>query len=383
MTIFKAFLQILKKNLWILLLYTGILVIFSVFSLDANQSNLSFTATKPDLYLDNQDPDSEFSQGLASFLAERNHLVTLPAEPDALQDAIFYRQVNYAVTIPASFGASFLAGQNPALIVQSTGDYNAALAEMNLERFLDTAQSFRLVDHDEATLLRDVQSALATEIPVELAAKRDLNGLERAAFYYNFLNYPLIVGCIFMICTVMLSFRDPKIARRITVSGVHPTAVNRTLLVANSIFGFLLWLTYVLVSLVVVGAPMFSLHGCWFILNSFVFAFAITALALLLANLIRSRNAINGLTNVIGLGTSFLCGAFVPLVWLPDSVRLIAHALPSYWYIDANERIKLLETFSWPDLFPILLHMLVVLGFALGFILLTNFLSRRARQQTA
>lgn len=382
MIIFKTFLQILRRNAWILIMYSAILIFFSIFSLKANDATLNFEATKPDLYLQNLDTGSDFSQSLAIYLTERNNIIELPDDADALSDALFYRRINYAVTIPEGFGATFLAGDTPTLTVRSTGDYNAELAEMTLQRFLNTAESYRLIDQSEADLIRDVETTLASEISVTLASKRDVSGLEQAAFYYNFLNYPLLVGCIFMICTVMLSFRNGKVAGRIAVSGMRPERINRVLLLANSLFGGLLWLIYVIISFLIVGHTMLSLQGLWFILNSLVFAFCAIVTALLLANLVRSRNALNGVTNVIGLGTSFLCGAFVPLSFLPNSVKAIAHIFPSYWYIDANEKIKLLEDCSWEQVAPIICNMLVVLVFALGFIVIMNLLTRRAQRRT-
>lgn len=376
MTIFKAFLRILARNAWVLILYSAILIFFSVFSVQANDLNLNFESAKPNLYLRNLDTESAFSQSLVQYLTQNNNIVELSDADGALDDALFHRQVNYAITIPSGFGANFLANSHPQLIIQSTGDYNASLAEMSLQRFLTTAESYHLIESSENELIQDIEQTLATDVSVELATQRDVNGLEQATFYYNFLNYPLLVGCIFMICMVMLSFHDEKVSPRIAMGGLRPTQINRILLSANSLFALLLWLAYVGVSFLVAGRVMWSFAGLCFILNSFVFTICVTALALLLAKLIRSRNAINGVTNVIGLGSSFICGAFVPLAWLPNSVRVIAHVFPSYWYIDANEKIKLLEGISWEQLAPIFLNMGVVIIFTLVFILATNLVSR-------
>lgn len=124
---------------------------------------------------------------------------------------------------------------------------------------------------------------------------------------------------------------------------------------------------------------MFSLHGIWLILNSFVFTLCAAALAFLIANLLRSRNAINGITNVVALGSSFLCGAFVPITWLPDGVVAAAHILPSYWYISTNDLITTLETFTFDSLQPAILHLLVILAFTAFFIIVANLLSHRRK----
>lgn len=387
MTVFKAFLRILARNKWVILMYSAILIIFSVFSLQANESTVTFEAVKPDLCIINHDAEEGITKSLVDYLSANNNIIDLPADdPDAISDALFYRKINYLVEIPAGFRDDFLTGRNPAITTRSTGDYNASLAEMNLTRFLDvanqylaTAASSGTQTVDEATLIKNLEATLATEVDVQLTSALDTTSLDRAAFYYNFMNYPLLVGCIYIVATVMLSFRDEKISRRIAMGGVTPEHVNRILLAANALFALALWLSYVLISFVVVGPVMFSLHGLWLILSSFVFTLCATALAFLIANLLRSRNAINGITNVVALGSSFLCGAFVPMTWLPDGVVAAAHILPSYWYISANDLITTLETFTFDSLQPVILHLLVILAFAALFTIIANLLSHRRK----
>ncbi len=387
MTVFKAFLRILARNKWVILMYSAILIIFSVFSLQANESTVTFEAVKPDLCIINHDAEEGITKSLVDYLSANNNIIDLPADdPDAISDALFYRKINYLVEIPAGFRDDFLVGRNPAITTRSTGDYNASLAEMNLTRFLDvanqylaTAASSGTQTVDESTLIKNLETTLATEVDVQLTSALDTTSLDRAAFYYNFMNYPLLVGCIYIVATVMLSFRDEKISRRIAMGSVTPEHVNRILLAANALFALALWLSYVLISFVIVGSAMFSLHGLWLILNSFVFTLCATALAFLIANLLRSRNAINGITNVVALGSSFLCGAFVPITWLPDGVVAAAHILPSYWYISANDLITTLETFTLDSLQPILLHFLVIFAFTAFFIIVANLLSHRRK----
>ncbi len=65
---------------------------------------------------------------------------------------------------------------------------------------------------------------------------------------------------------------------------------------------------------------MFTVHGIILMVNSFVFSICALTIAILIANLVNNKNAINGIVNVVALGSSFLCGAFVPIEWLPDTV---------------------------------------------------------------
>ena len=125
---------------------------------------------------------------------------------------------------------------------------------------------------------------------------------------------------------------------------------------------------------------MFTTHGLIYILNSFIFTICAVAIAFLIGNLVSNKNAINGIVNVVALGSSFLCGSFVPLEWLPDTVIKIAHILPSYYYISSNEMIAKLEIVNFETIIPILKNMGIILIFMMVFIIATNIISRYNRK---
>ena len=45
------------------------------------------------------------------------------------------------------------------------------------------------------------------------------------------------------------------------------------------------------------------------------------------------------ISNVLGLGLSFLGGIFVPLEYMSSGVVAFARFLPTYWYVKANQII--------------------------------------------
>ena len=125
---------------------------------------------------------------------------------------------------------------------------------------------------------------------------------------------------------------------------------------------------------------MFTTHGLVYIANSFIFTMCALTIAFLIGNSIKNKNAVNGIVNVVALGSSFLCGAFVPMEWLPDSVLKIAHAIPTYYYISTNEALKTIEEFNFETLKPLIGNMAIMLGFAIIFVVLSNIVSRRKRK---
>lgn len=79
----------------------------------------------------------------------------------------------------------------------------------------------------------------------------------------------------------------------------------------------------------------------------------------------------------MAIGTSFICGCFVPFEYMPDYVLKIAHILPTYYYVANNRIIKSVESFNIDALKPIFGNAGIVLGFALVFVVLSNYISRK------
>ena len=167
------------------------------------------------------------------------------------------------------------------------------------------------------------------------------------------------------------------------ISSMNYKKYNRKLLFSNGLFAIFLWAFYVLVSIVLFGTSIFTSHFIFYLLNSFLFTLCALSIAFLIGNLIHNREAMNGIVNVIALGSSFLCGAFVPVEYLPSFVLRIAHFLPSYWYINTNERLKTMESFQLETLKPILMNMVVLIFFILLFVIITNIISSKLRRKSA
>ena len=155
---------------------------------------------------------------------------------------------------------------------------------------------------------------------------------------------------------------------------------NRLLLLSNGLFAVFLWGVYLLLSFLLVGEIMFTIYGLLYILNSFIFMILSLALAVLLSTLVRNKEAINGIVNVIALGSSFLCGAFVPMDFLPESVVKFSHILPSYYYIKNNELFKEIESMNWMSLKPVVINFLILIGFILLIVVFNNIISKKKQR---
>lgn len=379
MTVFKTFLKVLNKNKFVIILYTIILLLFGGINMQTSENSTNFVASKPDVLIINNDEDIGISKNLSDYIEKNTNIVKVEDNEDAINDALFYRDVNYIIYIPKHYRQDVLNGKNPEIEIKSTGDHSGSYAEMILSRYIKVQNVYAKEIENEDELIEKINETLSEEVNIQKTTTLDTNSLSKATFYYNFASYSILAGAVYVICLILSSFREEKVRKRTIISSMSYKKHNRILLISNGLFATVLWLLYVVLSFAFVGDIMFSTQGIVYMINSFVFTICALTIAFLIGSVVNNKNAINGIVNVVALGSSFLCGAFVPMEWLPDFVLKIAHILPSYYYISNNEMVTNLETINFETLKPILTNMGIMLLFAVAFIIITNVLSKRRK----
>ena len=121
---------------------------------------------------------------------------------------------------------------------------------------------------------------------------------------------------------------------------------------------------------------MFNRQGLLLILNLLVFCLTVLSIGFLIGNNIQNKEVMGAINNVITLGTSFICGAFVPQEILGNSVLRIAKIFPSYWFIKNNDLIVILTNYNIDNLKPIFINMGIVLLFGLLFYIINLIILR-------
>lgn len=380
MTVFKTYLKILKSCKTPIIMYTVFLILFGGLNMKTSETTQTFESTKPNVLIVNNDNNIGITKNLIDYIEENSNKVVIDDNEDARNDALFYREVNYIIYIPKNYRVDFLNNKNPKIEYKSTQDYNASLAQMTLEKYIKTANIYNDIMDNEEDIIKNINETLKQNTDIELTSKLDTNNLSKATLYYNFMNYSIIAGLVYVICLILSSFNEQKVKKRTIISSTNYKKHNRDLLLSNGLFAIVLWIFYIGLSIILLGSIVFTIHGLIYIINSFIFMLCTLTIAFLIANLISNKNAINGIINVIALGSSFICGAFVPMEWLPESVLKIAHILPSYWYIKTNEILKTTELFNRDTLKPIITNMTVICIFTIIFILIINIITRKKRK---
>lgn len=380
MTVFKTFLQVLKKNKFIVIMYTVILLIFANFSMQSSQNSTNFEASKPTVFIVNEDKEEGLTKDFVKYIKEKCDIAEIENSKEAIDDALFYEEVSLVVYIPQNFNEDFMDGKEPEITIKKRDSYYGSLAEMLLQRYIKVAKIYQKSITSEEELVSKINETVSKDVETELTTKLDTSALSKASHYYSFASYSFLACLIYIICLILSTFNEEKVRKRTTISSYNYKKFNRILLLGNSLYALVLWVIYVGMSFVFVGETMVSLNGLLFIANSFIFVICATSLAFFIGNFVKNKDSISGIVNVVGLGSSFLCGAFVPQEWLPDFVNAIGHIFPTYYYISANEVIAKTEEFNMETLMPVITNAGIVIGFSALFVILTNIVTRKKRK---
>ena len=111
MTVFKGFMTITKRNLNILFLYIAIFlaICFAIQKMDVQNTAKSYSTESLDIAVIDRD-GGELAKGMASYLEQYHTIKDMPDDKSVIQDRLFYREVNYVVTIPKDFESRCLNG---------------------------------------------------------------------------------------------------------------------------------------------------------------------------------------------------------------------------------------------------------------------------------
>lgn len=376
MTVFNTFWKVINKYKGTIILFTVMLILFGGINTTSSNNSLDFTNDKPDILIINNDQNKGLTKNLISYLKENTNVKDIKDE-EKVDDALFYRQVNYIIYIPNNYRNDILSGINPKINIKTTGDYDSSLAEMILKRYLKTQEVYSKTTSNEQELIEKINTNLKTKSEVSITSTVNTDKTSKVSRYYNFASYSIMYTIIFIICMVLASFNEKTIKKRTIISSMNYKTHNKLILKASFLYSIIVWLLFMFLGMILFPDTVISLRGLIYNINAFIFTFASLTLALLISSLSSNKNAITGIANVVCLGSAFLCGAFIPTTWLPETVIKISRIFPTYWYVNSNDLLSSLEKINLNTIEPIIINMLVVLLFSLTFIVLTNIISKK------
>lgn len=385
MQVYKAIFKVIRKNLFEISIYVVIFLFFAVVLSNAytNPASVNFTESKINVAFINQDTDSKVIDGLKNFIGRNANFIEIPNDTQKLQDALFFRQVEYIVKVPNGFTEGLLNGK--AVQLEKTilpGSTSGILMDSIINKYLNTAEMYaqNMNSLSEDQIVNYVNSDLDRETEVQLSNSiTNTSTSEKMNNYFNFLSYSLFAILILGVCSVMMVFNNSDLKKRNLSSPLKLGNYNLQMILGNISYAVFTWFIMIITSLVMYQGYMFTVKGLLFLLNSFILTLAALSISYLLGNVLKSKGAMSAAANVVALGTSFISGVFVPQIFLGKTVLKIASFAPPYWYVKSNNLIANLVNYDLENLMPIFSDMLIVIGFAVAVLAVTLVIIKQKR----
>lgn len=349
MQVFKTFLKIAKKKFPSVLLYYIIftVIVIGMSKIGAKDHETSFTATKADIYIIDED-DSTASHALSNYLSSVHNLVTLKdTDTMTLQDALYYQKVDYILTIPEGFEKQLTdtdSDTKAVLPVSMRKDSsNGYFVDQQVNEYLSSVRLFMAggFSLSEAVTKSSESLSKGNDTTVLKLEEKETDGAQIGlTYFFQYLPYVLINMLLLGMTPILMTFNQKDLGARISCSSLSLKSRNAQITLGCIVFSLFVWLLFILTALFIFGPDtLFSVNGLRSLLNSAMVLLFSIALSLLISTFSLKQQSLSMIANVVSLGLCFLSGIFVPQYLLGKGVLAVAHFLPTYWYVRLNSML--------------------------------------------
>ena len=349
--IFKMFFRIAARHASAIGIYVFIFLLLTFWitgSARQTEKNM-FSASQLNVCIIDQD-NSQASAALYDYIASCHHIITLSDNRQDIEDNLYYRYVDYVLTIPKGFEAQLQKSDADGLLSVQTvpGSANSRFVDEQVKQYLLSVQMQLAGGMSLSDAISSTDNLLAGLPKTKIVSTaNDVNNLATniSLYYYlRYLPYILLNVIVLGVGIVLTIFRKKDFSNRIHCSAISTFSYERQLISACIVFSLGIWLFFIAIGAVLYAKGINGIRPLFGIVNSLVFSLVSLSIAYLSSSLSLSVKAgvnstITMFANVVSLGMSFLCGIFVSQELLGAKVLMVAHFLPAYWYIRLNNML--------------------------------------------
>lgn len=344
MQLFKAFLKIAKHNLPAISIYFLVYAAMTFLLGTTSQKNIDANFQSKSLNICIVDEDhSVASEAVTSYLDEIHDLIELENDPSLLQDYLYYRSIDYILTIPDGFEEKLLAGDTTGLYtnVKIPGSSTGYFVDQQIKQYTQTLQLYMAGGYSLEEAIADAnRSLMETEYVTSISFQEDTTADRKEIFYfYQYLPYIFTVLLISGLAPIIIKFQQKEIHNRTSCSSEPLTKRNLQIVLGSVCYSLLTWISFHILAFIAYRESIFSTNVLYATLNSFVYLLVAASITYFASSFAINNNTAHMIGNTLGLGMSFLSGVFVPQSMLSDGVLNVAKFLPMYWYERSNNML--------------------------------------------
>lgn len=351
MSVFKTYLKLIPSHISSLLLYSIIFIVLLLMTVNSKgginggaEDFLNFHTLTSVTDKDN----TEESRALMKFIENHPNITVVETEEDKIQDSLYYRKIEYALCINEGFGEGLRSGNTDGILsAETVGNSNYSMyMETQLSSYLDAARLY-------------IKGGFESTEACEMAGKRLGEGVETvsyqrengwdgeksgAYFFYNFMPYILLMMIMQALIPTFSSFMNEDMRSRTLCSSISSVSYTAQVITGAFVVCMGILAAMYAAGAAISGGKIFNSTLPYSALQLFVFMLFGLALAALLGVICsdskkKAAMVASMVSNVLGLGMSFLCGVFVSQSLLGEEILNFGKLFPAYWYVRANNII--------------------------------------------
>lgn len=350
MNVFKAYLKLIPAYLSSLIIYIVIFIVLLNMTINARSGlngggdYLDFNTLAAVIDKDG----SEESRAMVKFIEDNPNISVIEVDEDKIQDSLYNRKIEYALTINEGFGEKIAKGQTENILsAEKIEDTSSAMyMETQISSFLDSATMYIKGGFNASEAFK--AAAEKSGDGVEIIRYQRENGWNSenssAYFFFNFLPYILLMMIMPMLTPTFASFMNSDMRSRTLCSPINPVSYTTQIVLG----AFLVCMSVLVILLgagtVISGGGIFNETFVYSLLQMIIFTLFSLSVSVLVGILCSESKKTASLassivSNVLGLGMSFLCGVFVSQSLLGEEILNIGKLFPAYWYVRANNML--------------------------------------------
>lgn len=381
MPVFKTFLKIVMKNKGTIIMYLAIFlgIAIPITKLIPGASSPSYSDSAEPIAVIDHD-NSIISMGLENYLKKTQRVKNINTDADSIQDALYFRDIEFLVSIPSGYEKDFLEGTVPVLNTTSVpNSYSGIYISMQIEQYLSFLRIYIAGGLSPQEAVQKAEEVMNTKAEVSLANDgKTLSQSYKFMFYYQYIPYMLLGILVQIIGLIFLSFNKEEVRKRTLCSSTTLRSRNIQLLLGCAVLGTAILVIVLLISFILYGSEL-SQSGVfpWLFLNSLTFLLVSISLGFLVGSIVKSDNQLSALATSIAMIFSFLGGIFISQELMGSQVQKISRFIPTYWYIATNKILGYAQSTEALDSSSFLQNTGIQLAFAFAFFSLALAASRR------
>ncbi len=372
MQVFNTFFKVAKKYMGVcsiyLVVFVTLLVIMSKFT--GPSETKQYQGAKCNLVVFDRDNSNE-SKKLVKYLESKNNIIELKDDRNEILDNLYYQKIDYVLYIEESFGTTGKLS-NIKRPNSNSGTYmdgaissylNSVSSLVSAGYSLDEAYDITIDALDAANLVSVVKKG------------SDKNQLY---YFYQYLPYVITMMLLSALAPILVIFNKRENLDRTNIAPIKTRSRSLQVIAGSVVFGVAIWAFFVILSVIAYGGDLLKGKMPLYIVNSLIFVLIIIGLVNVIGNFNLKKENISMISNIVGLGMSFLGGIFVPLEIFSDKLLKVSKFMPTYWYVMAENNIL-----SDAPMNEILKCFGVMVLFAVVFVVLAMVVAQKLRMSRA